>query len=213
VKKRGDRAGRREGRLRGEAPAGPTGDPAADREATQREGIACYRMLISGLLDLTDNLHNGQTVPPTGVVRHDSDDSYLVVAADKGTATFSDIANRARRAAGVLAGRCVRLGRVGGLRPQGHGHHRQGRLGERQAALPASSAPTPVGVVHRGRHRGHVRRRVRQRHALSEHIKLVAAFDHRHIFVDPNPSPARSFAERPGCSRWPRSSWEDYAGR
>ncbi|HTK60845.1 MAG TPA: NAD-glutamate dehydrogenase domain-containing protein, partial [Pseudonocardia sp.] len=74
-------------------PPALTGDPGADREATQAEGIACYRMFISGLLDLTDNLVDGATVPPRNVVRHDGDDSYLVVAADKGTATFSDIAN------------------------------------------------------------------------------------------------------------------------
>ena len=86
---RGDRAGRREGRVRRQAPAGH-GD---DREAFLAEGIACYRMFISGLLDLTDNLRAGKVVPARDVVRYDGDDTYLVVAADKGTATFSDIAN------------------------------------------------------------------------------------------------------------------------
>src|SRR5690606_19734134 len=74
-------------------PPAPTGDPVVDREAYQQEGIACYRLFISGLLDLTDNLVGGEVVPPQGVVPHDADDTYLVVAADNGTAKFCDISN------------------------------------------------------------------------------------------------------------------------
>ena len=97
---------------------------------------ACYRTFISGLLDVTDNLVDGKTVPPPDVVRHDGDDSYLVVAADKGTAKFSDIANEVAAVVRLLARRRVRLRRLGRLRPQGDGDHREGRVGERQAALP-----------------------------------------------------------------------------
>src|SRR5690606_26546427 len=85
-------------------PPAPTGDPVVDREAYQQEGIACYRMFISGLLDLTDNLVGAEVVPPQGVVRHDGDDTYLVVAADKGTAKFSDIANEVAKSYGFWLG-------------------------------------------------------------------------------------------------------------
>ena len=78
-------------------------DPSVDREAWLAEGVACYTKFISGLLDITDNLVDGETVPPPRVVRHDGDDSYLVVAADKGTATFSDIANGGRQGLRLLA--------------------------------------------------------------------------------------------------------------
>ena len=126
---------------------------------------ACYRMFVSGLLDVTDNLLDGAAVPPPDVVRHDGDDAYLVVAADKGTARFSDVANDVAARIRLLAGRRVRLRRVGRLRPQGDGHHRPRRLGERAPALPGAGPRHPDRGVHRGRDRRHVRRRVRQRHA------------------------------------------------
>ena len=123
----------------------PTGDPATDRDATRNEGVACYRLFIAGLLDVTDNVDRatGAVVPPPEVVRRDGDDAYLVVAADKGTATFSDIANDVAAVLRVLARRRVRLGRVGRIRPQGDGHHRQGRRGRASSVTSAKWASTP----------------------------------------------------------------------
>ena len=125
--------------------AGPT------RAAIQAEGIECYKILMRGMLDLTDNIVGGKVVPPADVVRHDGDDPYLVVAADKGTATFSDIANAHLRGIRLLARRCLRLGRLGGLRPQGDGHYRARRVGSRQAPFPrarhAISRPTDFTCV------------------------------------------------------------------
>ena len=111
----------------------PVGGP---REAIQAEGTAAYKIFISTLLDITDNLDLKEVVPPDNVVRHDDDDPYLVVAADKGTATFSDIANGISEDAQVLARRCLRVRRLGRLRPQGHGHHRARRVGVGEAAFP-----------------------------------------------------------------------------
>ena len=118
-------------------------DPAADRDAWLAEGIASYKTFISGLLDITDNLVGGEVVPPADVVRHDGDDTYLVVAADKGTATFSDIANEVAVSYGFWLGRRVRLRRFGRLRPQEDGHHRPRRLGVGQAALPRDGPRHP----------------------------------------------------------------------
>ena len=184
-------------------------DPG-DREAWMAEGVACYKTFISGLLDITDNLVGGERRPAAQVVRHDGDDSYLVVAADKGTATFSDIANGVAQGLRLLARRRVRLGRLGRLRPQGDGHHRPRRLGVGTPALPRDGHRLPDRGLHLRRHRRHVRRRVRQRHAALEHIRLVAAFDHRDIFLDPDPDAATSYAERKRLFDLPRSSWQDY---
>ena len=140
-------------------------DPS-DREAWLAEGVACYRTFISGLLDITDNLVEGETVPPMGVVRHDGDDSYLVVAADKGTATFSDIANGVAKDYGFWLGDAFASGGSVGLRPQGHGHHRPRCVGLGTPPLPRARHRLPDRGLHRRRHRRHVRRRVRQRHAL-----------------------------------------------
>ena len=131
-------------------------DPA-DREAYQGEVLACYRTFISAMLDVTDNLEAGQVVPPARVVRHDGDDPYLVVAADKGTATFSDTANEIAAELRVLAGRRVRLRRLRGLRPQEDGHHRARRLGVGQVPLPGARHGHPDRRLHRGRRRRHVR--------------------------------------------------------
>ena len=109
---------------------------SSDRDAWLAEGITCYKTFISGLLDITDNLVDGESVPPQRVVRHDGDDSYLVVAADKGTATFSDIANGVAQDYGFWLGDAFAFGRLGRLRPQGHGHHGARRLGVGAAALP-----------------------------------------------------------------------------
>ena len=110
---------------------------------------AAYRTFLCGLLDLTDNLvADGKVIPPEGVVGYDGDDPYLVVAADKGTATFSDIANGDGRGLRLLAGRRLRLGRLGRLRPQGHGHHRPRRLGGGEAPLPRAGQGHPDAAVH-----------------------------------------------------------------
>ena len=137
----------------------------AEREAQQAEVIACYQTLIRGLLDITDNIVDEKIAPPRMVVRHDRDDAYLVVAADKGTATFSDIANAISAGILVLAGRRVCFRRFGRLRPQKDGDHGARRLGMRQAALPRDRHGHPNAEFLGLRDRGHGRRRVWQRHA------------------------------------------------
>jgi glutamate dehydrogenase len=195
-------------------PPTPTGDPAVDREATQREGIACYRMLISGLLDLTDNLRDGQTVPPEGVVRHDSvsgvDDSYLVVAADKGTATFSDIANKLAVERGFWLGDAFASGGSVGYDHKAMGITAKGAwesVKRHFRELGTDTQGQEFTVVGIGDMSGDV---FGNGMLLSEHIRLVAAFDHRHVFLDPDPNAAASFAERRRLFELPRTSWEDY---
>ena len=194
-------------------PVGAKGGFVVARRAAPgpAEVEACYRTFISGLLDVTDNLVDGKIVPPPDVVRHDGDDSYLVVAADKGTATFSDIANEVADVVRVLAGRRVRLRRLGRLRPQGDGDHREGRVGERQAALPRAGRRHADRGVHRRRRRRHVRRRVRQRHAA---LARTSGCSRRSTTgtssSTPNPDAATSFAERERMFALPRSSWDDY---
>ena len=143
-------------------------------------------MFISALLDVTDNLVDGKVVPPPDVVRHDGDDPYLVVAADKGTATFSDIANEISHGVRLLARRRVRLRRLGRLRPQGAWASPPAAPGSRSSGTSASWASTPrredFTVVGVGDMSGDV---FGNGMLLSEHIRLVAAFDHRHIFLDP----------------------------
>ncbi|WP_028938584.1 NAD-glutamate dehydrogenase [Pseudonocardia spinosispora] len=191
-------------------PPAPTGDPTADREATQAEGIACYKMLISGLLDLTDNRVDGQSVPPEDVVRHDSEDSYLVVAADKGTATFSDIANSLAVKRGFWLGDAFASGGSAGYDHKAMGITAKGawesvKRSFRELGVDTQSQEfTVVGV---GDMSGDV---FGNGMLLSEHIRLLAAFDHRHVFVDPNPDSATSFAERTRMFALPRSSWADY---
>ncbi len=143
----------------------PAGGP---REAIQAEGTATYKLFISTLLDITDNLDGNGVVPPDNVVRHDGDDPYLVVAADKGTATFSDIANAISERARLLARRRLRLRRLGRLRPQEDGHHRARRLGGGEAPFPRDGRRHHDDAVHRRRRRRHVGRRVRQRHAARD---------------------------------------------
>ena len=117
----------------------------AARDVVQAEGIATYKLFISTLLDITDNIHHdGSIIPPDCVVRHEGDDPYLVVAADKGTATFSDIANAISIEHDYLAGRRLRLRRLGRLRPQGHGHHRARRLGIGEAPFPRDGRRHPA---------------------------------------------------------------------
>ncbi|GLZ37770.1 NAD-glutamate dehydrogenase [Actinokineospora sp. NBRC 105648] len=191
-------------------PAAPTGDPSLDREAFLAEGIACYRMFISGLLDLTDNLQAGQVVPARGVVRYDPDDTYLVVAADKGTATFSDIANEVAMSRGFWLGDAFASGGSVGYDHKAMGITAKGAWESvkrhfRELGLDTQTeAFTVVGV---GDMSGDV---FGNGMLLSEHIRLVAAFDHRHVFIDPNPNPAVGFNERKRLFELPRSSWDDY---
>ena len=185
-------------------------DPAADREAWLAEGVACYTKFISGLLDITDNLVDGETVPPPRVVRHDGDDSYLVVAADKGTATFSDIANAVAKDYGFWLGDAFASGGSVGYDHKAMGITARGawesvRRHFRERGIDCQNEDfTCVGV---GDMSGDV---FGNGMLLSEHIRLVAAFDHRDIFLDPNPDAATSFAERKRLFELPRSSWADY---
>ena len=189
---------------------GPTGDPVADRDALQAEGVACYRLFISSLLDLTDNRIEGEIVAPAQVVRHDGDDSYLVVAADKGTATFSDIANGVAGDYDFWLGDAFASGGSVGYDHKAMGITARGAWESvkhhfREMGVDTQSEDfTCVGV---GDMSGDV---FGNGMLLSEHIALVAAFDHRHIFVDPTPDVATGFAERRRLFEKPRSSWSDY---
>ncbi|MDT7646377.1 MAG: glutamate dehydrogenase, partial [Pseudonocardiales bacterium] len=170
----------------------------------------CYRTFISGLLDLTDNLVDGAVVPSPGVVRHDSDDSYLVVAADKGTATFSDIANALAVERGFWLGDAFASGGSVGYDHKAMGITAKGAwesVKRHFRELGVDTQSQEFSVVGIGDMSGDV---FGNGMLLSEHIRLVAAFDHRHVFVDPDPDAAVSFAERSRVFGLPRSSWEDY---
>ncbi|MGB2921405.1 MAG: NAD-glutamate dehydrogenase [Mycobacterium sp.] len=189
-----------------------TGDPAADRDATREEGVACYRLFIAGLLDVTDNVDKatGAIVTPSEVIRRDGDDAYLVVAADKGTATFSDIANEVAQSYGFWLGDAFASGGSVGYDHKAMGITAKGSWESvkrhfREMGVDTQSEDfTVVGV---GDMSGDV---FGNGMLLSEHIRLLAAFDHRHIFIDPNPDAATSWQERKRLFDLPRSSWEDY---
>ena len=191
-------------------PPTPTGDSAADRDRVQAEGIACYRVFISCLLDVTDNRAGGAVVPPDHVVRHDPDDPYLVVAADKGTATFSDIANSVAADYGYWLGDAFASGGSAGYDHKGMGITARGawesvRHHFRELGVDVQNHDfTCVGI---GDMSGDVFGNGMLR---SEHTRLIAAFDHRHVFVDPDPDPGLGFAERRRLFELPRSSWADY---
>ena len=181
-----------------------------DRDAQLAEGIACYRLFINGLLDITDNLVEGKVVPPHDVVRHDDDDPYLVVAADKGTATFSDIANAISIEHGFWLGDAFASGGSNGYDHKGMGITAKGAwesVKRHFRALGRDSQTEDFTCVGIGDMSGDV---FGNGMLLSTHIRLLAAFDHRHVFLDPNPDTARSFAERERMFKLPRSSWEDY---
>ena len=184
--------------------------PAGDREALMAEGIACYKLLLCGMLDLTDNLVKGQVVPPQQVVRHDVDDPYLVVAADKGTASFSDIANGVSADYGFWLGDAFASGGSVGYDHKKMGITARGAWESAKRhfrALSHDIQTMPFTVVGIGDMSGDV---FGNGMLLSPQIKLVAAFDHRHIFIDPNPDVTRSFAERQRLFNLPRSSWDDF---
>ena len=180
------------------------------REAFFTEGQECYRMFIRGLLDITDNIVNGEIVPPVDVVRHDEDDPYLVVAADKGTATFSDIANAIAIEYNFWLGDAFASGGS-----NGYDHKKMGITAKggwesvkrhfREVGIDCQT--TDFSCVGIGDMAGDV---FGNGMLLSRHTRLVAAFNHMHIFIDPNPDTESSYVERERLFNLPRSSWEDY---
>jgi len=185
-------------------------DPSVDRDAWLAEGIASYKTFISALLDITDNMVAGEVVPPADVVRHDGDDTYLVVAADKGTATFSDIANGVAENYNFWLGDAFASGGSAGYDHKGMGITARGAwesVKRHFRELGVNTQSEDFTVVGIGDMSGDV---FGNGMLLSEHIRLVAAFDHRHIFIDPNPVADTSYAERRRIFELPRSSWADY---
>ncbi len=184
--------------------------PASEREAFLAEGVACYKTFLSGLLDVTDNLVKGAVVPPADVVRFDEDDPYLVVAADKGTATFSDTANSVSAAYGFWLGDAFASGGSVGYDHKKMGITARGAwesVKRHFRGLGVDTQSQPFTVAGIGDMSGDV---FGNGMLLSTQIKLVLAFDHRHIFIDPSPDVAASFAERQRLFQLPRSSWDDY---
>jgi glutamate dehydrogenase len=184
--------------------------PNGTREEVQAEVIACYQTLIRSLLDLTDNIAGGKIVPPPRVVRRDADDAYLVVAADKGTASFSDIANAISIEYGYWLGDACASGGSAGY------DHKKMAITARGAWECVKRHFREIGVDIQkedftatgvGDMSGDV---FGNGMLLSRHIRLLAAFDHRHIFLDPNAVAASSFEERERLFNLPRSSWDDY---
>ncbi|MBA2672650.1 NAD-glutamate dehydrogenase, partial [Ramlibacter sp.] len=184
--------------------------PATDRDAWMKEGIACYQDYLRGLLDLTDNLQAGRTLVPPQVVRVDGDDPYLVVAADKGTATFSDFANAISKEYGHWLGDAFASGGSVGYDHKAMGITARGAwesVKRHFREMGIDTQATDFTVAGIGDMSGDV---FGNGMLLSPHVRLVAAFDHRHIFIDPNPDAARTFPERERLFRLPRSSWGDY---
>ncbi|HEV8256826.1 MAG TPA: NAD-glutamate dehydrogenase, partial [Casimicrobiaceae bacterium] len=187
--------------------------PPADggREALQDEVVACYSTFMRGLLDLTDNrAADGRVVPPPDVVRYDDDDPYLVVAADKGTATFSDLANSIAAEYGFWLDDAFASGGSAGYDHKVMGITARGAwesVKRHFREMGVDTQTTDFTVAGIGDMSGDV---FGNGMLLSRHIKLVAAFDHRHIFLDPHPDPESSFKERERVFKLPRSSWADY---
>ena len=180
------------------------------REALQNEVVACYKTLIRGMLDITDNIVGDEIVPPPEVVRYDDDDPYLVVAADKGTATFSDIANGISAEYGFWLGDAFASGGSVGYDHKEMGITARGAWESVSRHFRELGHDTQAGdftVVGIGDMSGDV---FGNGMLLSRHIKLVGAFNHRHIFLDPDPDPESSFEERRRLFGLGRSSWTDY---
>ena len=185
----------------------PAGD---DRAALLAEVVECYRIFMRGLLDITDTIAAGELVPPRDVVRHDEDDPYLVVAADKGTATFSDIANAISEEYGFWLGDAFASGGSAGYDHKAMGITARGAwesVRRHFRALGMDVETTDFTAVGIGDMSGDV---FGNGMLLSRHIKLVGAFDHRHVFLDPDPDPEQSYRERERLFRLPGSSWADY---
>ena len=182
----------------------------SEREAMMDVVVGCYRTFLSGLLDVTDNIVGDAIIPPENVVRHDGDDPYLVVAADKGTATFSDFANEVSEAYGFWLGDAFASGGSAGYDHKKMGITARGAWESvkrhfRNLGIDTQSESfTVVGV---GDMAGDV---FGNGMLLSEHTKLIAAFNHQHIFIDPDPDAQSSFLERKRLFELPRSSWSDY---
>jgi len=181
-----------------------------DRKAHQEEGITCYKIFIRGLLDITDNLQAGDVLPPPAVVRYDNDDPYLVVAADKGTATFSDIANGLANRYNFWLGDAFASGGSQGYDHKGMGITAKGAWVSvqrhfRERGIDIQS--TDFTVVGIGGMAGDV---FGNGMLLSKHIQLVAAFDHMNVFIDPTPDPATSFKERERLFKLGHVNWDDY---
>ncbi len=184
--------------------------PMADREAYLKEGVDCYRDYLRGLLDLTDNRVGDAIVPPPHVVRYDADDPYLVVAADKGTATFSDYANAVSAEYGFWLGDAFASGGSAGYDHKEMGITARGAwesVKRHFRELGINTQATEFTCVGIGDMSGDV---FGNGMLLSRHICLLAAFDHRHVLIDPAPDVAASFAERERLYALPRSSWADY---
>lgn len=180
------------------------------REAVLNEAIACYKIFISGLLDITDNLQVTKTIPPKGVICYDEPDPYLVVAADKGTASFSDIANGVAQDYGFWLGDAFASGGSYGYDHKKMGITARGAwesVKRHFLELGHDTQTQDFTVVGIGDMAGDV---FGNGMLLSKHIQLVAAFNHMHIFIDPNPNAAKSYAERQRLFNLPRSSWADY---
>ncbi len=184
--------------------------PPKDREALQDEAIECYKTFLSGLLDVTDNIVEDKIKPPKRVVRYDEDDPYLVVAADKGTASFSDIANEVSESYGFWLGDAFASGgskgydhKVMGITARGGWESVKRHFRE----LGTNVQDTEFTVVGVGDMSGDV---FGNGMLLSRHIKLLAAFNHLHVFLDPDPDPEASFNERKRMFDKGRSSWADY---
>ncbi|MGH8292588.1 MAG: NAD-glutamate dehydrogenase [Gammaproteobacteria bacterium] len=183
---------------------------SGNREELLKEGIACYQTFMRGMLDLTDNIVDNKIVPPSQVVRHDEDDPYLVVAADKGTAAFSDIANDVAREYRFWLDDAFASGGSAGYDHKKMGITAKGAwesVKRHFRELGVDIQTTGFTAVGIGDMSGDV---FGNGMLLSRHIKLLAAFDHRHIFLDPNPDPQTSFKERDRMFKLPRSSWADY---
>ncbi|WP_421707942.1 NAD-glutamate dehydrogenase [Algihabitans sp.] len=187
--------------------------PSEGREAFMAEGVAAYKTFIRGLLDITDNTQAGKIVPPKQVVRHDGDDPYLVVAADKGTATFSDYANGVSQDYGFWLDDAFASGGSAGYDHKAMGitargawesvkrHFRElGKDIQRETFTAIGVGDMSGDVFGNGM-------------LLSKHTQLIAAFNHLHVFVDPTPDPRKSFAERKRLFGLPRSTWDDYDKR
>jgi len=184
---------------------------APTREQFMAEGVATYKLFISTLLDITDNIHpDGTIIPPAGVVRHEGDDPYLVVAADKGTATFSDIANAISLEHGYWLGDAFASGGSAGYDHKAMGITARGAwesVKRHFREMDVNIHKTPFTAVGVGDMSGDVFGNGMLREQTT---KLLAAFDHRDIFVDPDPDPVKAFAERKRMFNLPRSSWQDY---
>ncbi|WEK43859.1 MAG: NAD-glutamate dehydrogenase [Candidatus Sphingomonas colombiensis] len=185
-------------------------NPAVDRDAWLAEGTESYRIFIRTLLSITDNIVAGKIVHPKGVVIHDADDPYFVVAADKGTATFSDVANAIALEHKFWLGDAFASGgsqgydhKAMGITARGAWVSVQRHFAERGVDVQSES----IRVVGCGDMSGDV---FGNGMLLSKTLKVIAAFDHRHIFLDPEPDPATSWNERARLFALPRSSWDDY---